>query len=347
MVDATQRMIRTFRAPQRGPLLQVLKSAVAVIATWLLATAVIPGGPPPVFGAIAALLVVQPSVNQSLARGVERTLGVLGGVVLATLLGFVFGSGAWIVLTAATVGLLLAWAFRMTPGGANQVAISAVLVLALAPTTPDYALDRIIETLLGAAIGFVVNLAVAPPVALGPAHARLDAFADELAASFDRLADALLTPQSDADRTALLQRARGLHPLLQDARDAIAAGGESLMLNPRARRHRDELAELTGVCERLSPIATQLIGMTRAVADRYDDTLRDDPNVREISDRLRRVAHDVRVIRRRADAVGPTAEPEPLALTAPLVISAPPQNWVLVGALAEDLRRIHENLAAV
>ncbi len=86
--------------------------------------------------------------------------------------------------------------------------------------------------------------------------------------------------------------------------------------------------------------------MTRAVTDRYDATLRNDPNVREISVQLRRVAHDIRVAyESHEDPRRNTTEPP--ALTAPLVIAAPPRNWVLVGALVEDLRRIHENLAAV
>ena len=60
------------RASRRAPLLQVLKSAAATIAAWLIAGWLIPG-PLPVFAAIAALLVVQPSVNQSLAKALERS----------------------------------------------------------------------------------------------------------------------------------------------------------------------------------------------------------------------------------------------------------------------------------
>jgi uncharacterized membrane protein YgaE (UPF0421/DUF939 family) len=340
-------MMQTFRAPQRGPLLQVLKSAVSVAASWLVALVVIPGGPPPIFAAIAALLVVQPSVNQSFAKGVERTVGVLAGVALASVLGLVFGEETWVVLLAATVGLLLAWAFRMTPGSANQIGISAVLVLAMSPVTPDYAVDRIVETLVGAVIGFLVNLAIVPPVALAPAHAKVAGFTGELAAAFDRLADALTTPQTDAERVELLRRARTLHGLVQDAGAAIAAAQDSLALNPRARRHREELAGLTRLCATLTPIVTQLVGMTRAVTDRYDEDLRGDPAVSAIAEHLRRAGHDVRSTRARVEEPGTAAAREPAALTTPLSITEPPRHWILVGALMEDLRRIHENLATV
>ncbi|WP_347354600.1 FUSC family protein [Intrasporangium sp.] len=72
------RVTATFRANRRSPLLQVLKSAVATVAAWLLAGWLLPG-PLPVFAAIAALLVVQPSLNQSFAKAVERTVGVIVG----------------------------------------------------------------------------------------------------------------------------------------------------------------------------------------------------------------------------------------------------------------------------
>ncbi len=56
------RPLAALRAARRAPLLQVAKSAAATIAAWLVAGWLVPGHLP-VFAAIAALLVVQPSVN--------------------------------------------------------------------------------------------------------------------------------------------------------------------------------------------------------------------------------------------------------------------------------------------
>ena len=64
-------MPATSRATRRAPLLQVAKSAIATGAAWLVAGLLFPGVPP-VFAAIAALLVVQPSLNQSLTREIGR-----------------------------------------------------------------------------------------------------------------------------------------------------------------------------------------------------------------------------------------------------------------------------------
>ena len=333
------------RSARRAPLLQVLKSAGATIAAWLIAGWLIPG-PLPVFAAIAALLVVQPSVNQSLSKALERSAGVILGVVIAVLLSLLLGARSWVVLAAVVVAMLVAWSLRASTGTGNQVAISAVLVLALGSSNPDYALDRILETLIGAAIGFVVNVAIVPPVLSAPARRDIGMLGRELAASLDRLADALPTTRTAAQLQELMLEARLLRPMKDAAEASLTAATESLSLNPRRGRHRDDVDELQAVYERLSPVVTQVIGMTRAYIDHYDDSLATDPTVRAIAEQLHRAGHDVRLAVQSADG----AEPDALtsatpALTTPLVVRPPASDhWILVGSLMEDLRRIHGEL---
>ncbi|HEY6800881.1 MAG TPA: FUSC family protein, partial [Agromyces sp.] len=337
-------IMAAFRATRRVPILQVLKSAVATIAAWLVASWLIPG-PLPVFAAIAALLVVQPSVNQSLGKAIERSIGVIIGVLVATGISLALGQSTWVILLAVVVAMLVAWLLKITPGTSNQVAISAMLVLALGASSPEYALNRVLETLIGAAIGIIVNALLVPPVAVAPAREQLARLGGELAASVDRLADALEHRRSSAELGALMIEVRLLRPMRDAADAAIDAGEESLTLNPRRSVHREELVQLRELLGVLSPIVTQVIGMTRAFADHYDDALHEEPTVRAIAEQLRRVAHDVRLAARVADP-----EPEPLtsvtpALTSALVIAPPTSgHWILVGSLMEDLRRIHEEL---
>ena len=334
----------TFRASRRIPVLQVLKASVATIAAWLITSWVMPG-PLPIFAAIAALLVVQPSVNQSFGKAIERSIGVILGVIVATGLSLAFGEHAWVVLVAIVAAMLIAWGLKMTPGTSNQVVISAILVLALGAASPEYSLQRIVETLLGAVIGVVVNVLIVPPVAVAPARRDVGLLGGELAASLDRLAAALESPQSPAQLQGLLLEARLMRPMRDAADASIADGEESLTLNPRRSAHRTELAEMRALLDRLSPIVTQVIGMTRAVFDHYDPALAAEPTVQAIAEQLGRASHDVRLAVHLADV-----EPEPLtsaipALTAPLVVRPPTSaHWILVGSLMEDLRRIREEL---
>lgn len=341
------RLSPAVRAPQRTPLIQVLKSALAAILAWLLAMLVVSGAPP-IFAAIAALLVVQPSVNQAFGKAVERSIGVVAGVVIASALAALFGTRTWVVLTAIVLSLLIAWAARMTPGASNQVAISAILVLALSVGTEHYGLERILETLLGAAVGFVVNVAIVPPVQIEPARRSTHALAEELARTLERLAAAFATPQTPAAREELLLNARLLRPMVDAAERDADRALESLAVNPRGRRPRAELARLDRLRTLFSPIATQTIGMTRAFYDHYDPSVISEPAVAAIAEQLGRAARDVRRVAAlsRGTDPAPAAEEAPApALTAPLRVAQPGStHWILIGSLLEDLGRIHEAL---
>ncbi len=338
--------IASFRTSTRSPLLQVVKTSVAGIAAWLLSSLLL-GQPLPIFAAIAALLVVQPSVTQSLAKGIERSIGVIVGVVLAYLAGAAFGTSSWVVFALIVVSLLVAWALKLNPGSSNQIPISAMLVIALGAQTPGYAVDRILETVIGAVVGLLVNAAIVPPVLVGPAHSATVGLAGAIATSLERLSSALTAPTSREDLATILAEARALRPLQRAAERSLDTADESLFLNPRASVHRRTIEADRMLLQRLSALVTRTIGMTRTIHDGWVPDLVGDPVVEAISLELDRAAHDLRLLavgERRADA-GPPITSELPALTAPLVIARPdPRHWILVGSLMEDIRRVREEI---
>lgn len=135
---------------------------------------------------------------------------------------------------------------------------------------------------------------------------------------------------------------------MQDAATAsLAAADEALTLNPRSRRHREPLAVLHRLQERLDPVITQVIGMTRAYYDQYDDSLPAEPAARAIAEQLHKAAHDVRLaVQESPVGVEPSEETSAIpALTTPLVVQPPSSgHWILIGSLMEDLRRIHNGM---
>lgn len=350
------RFAGSLRLSARTPFLQVLKTSVAAIAAWLL-SALLLGQPLPIFAAIAALLVVQPSVNQSLAKGIERSLGVILGVALAYTIGQIFGSSSWIVLGVIVLSLLIAWLLRLGPGSANQIPISAMLVLAIGAQTPAYAFDRVLETIIGAVVALVVNAAIVPPVLLLPAHVAVGRLLRECAAILDGLAASLVKPTDDAELERLLVHARELRGLREAADAAVKTGAESLTLNPRRGKHRRVLEHDAELLRRLSVLVTRILGMARAVRDHHDDSLAAEPTVGDIAREMTRAAHDLRLLgldnegttTTKAGAASSALPPPEFdttpALTAPLYIPRPhPQHWVLIGSLVEDMRRVREEI---
>lgn len=333
----------SIRAARRTPFLQVVKTSVAVIVAWVVAGLIL-RVEVPTFAAIAALLVVQPSVNQSLGRAVERSAGVVIGVFLAAFATAVFGRHGWLVLVAVTAALLISWALRIASASANQAAISALLVLAIGVTTPGYAFDRVLETLVGAVIGVLVNVAIAPPVLLQPAHAAVERFGLAIADALDDLATVISAPSTAITRATLLTDARALRGASAVAKAALDQGDESLLLNPRRSRSRELLAADRALWARIDPIATQVAGMTRSVRDGWSDGLAADPVVSRIADECRRAAIDLRaLIAANGDVAGHADDVQ--ALTTPVTVLRPdPLHWIVIGALLEDLRRIRQEI---
>ncbi|PRI11866.1 FUSC family protein [Leucobacter massiliensis] len=326
------------RAERRVPLIQVVKTLAAMILSWFLCLLVFPGQLP-IFGAIAALLVVQDNVNQSLSKGLERVVGVLLGVGVALLTGEFLGQHSWLFIAALVAGLALGWLLSMTPSAANQIVVSALLMIALGGLDLQYGVERVVETLIGALIGVGINALVVAPVRTLPVHEAIIALAEDAATALRRIADALDRPRDDDWLERMHREARALqaerarvHTLLREAR-------ESLRLNPRSRRFRQGLAADDALFQRLQPIVTQIGGMSRAVYDLYEPDLVTDPSVIGMVEELRRAAHDLeRLVR---PALPGSEPPEPPALTAPYTIPQPhPEHWVLIGSLMEDLRRV-------
>lgn len=317
-----------------------------MILAWFVAQLILPNELP-VFAAIAALLVVQPSINQSLSKAIERSIGVILGVLIAFGVTLLFGKSSWIVLVAIVLCVMLSWLFRLSPGSSNQIPISAMLVLSIGASTPNYAFERIIETIIGAGIALIVNVIIVPPVALGPAKDAVSRLVSEVANTLDNVAAALVMPQKPAELQEMMINARLLRPMQAATDKAIAQADESLTLNPRQGKLRAELQAEIDLNAKLSTLVTRAIGMTRAVRDHYDDSLHLEPTVRALSLELERAAHDLRLLGRNAEDPehAPLPQANEPALTAPLRIQTPhPQHWILIGSLMEDLRRVREEI---
>jgi len=331
-------MTGRFRLPKRAPLLQVLKAAAAAILTWFICLLIFPEQLP-IFGAIAALLCVQESVDQSLTRGVERVVGVLLGVSVALGAGAMFGPQSWLFVAAILVSMTVGWLLRMTNPSTNQIAISALLMIALGGLSVGYGVERLVETAIGAIIGVGINAVVVAPVRTTPVHGAIRELIAHATVALRRLAEALEEPR-DADWIAdMLRTARALQAERDDVHQLLRSARESLRLNPRGARYKAILEADDALFGRLQPIVSQILGMTRALSDHYGPGLVGDPQVVGMAAEMRRAAHDLALLGR--DDLAVEGATEPPALTAPYVIAQPhPEYWQLIGSLMEDLRRV-------
>jgi len=141
------------------------KTAIAAGLAWVAALAADPHSRP-YFAPLAVLLVVQPTVYDSLSRAFQRVAGVVVGVAAALAVSHFLAPSGWSIGIIIFAGLLVGWTARLGPQGAVQVPVSALLVFLVGRATPGYAGERIADTLIGAGVAVIAVLL--SPSAPGP-----------------------------------------------------------------------------------------------------------------------------------------------------------------------------------
>ncbi|AGZ41020.1 FUSC family protein [Actinoplanes friuliensis] len=205
-----------------------LAAVLSYIAADLLNTTAVP-----ILAPLTAILVVQLTVYQTVAEGLQRVLSVLAGVLVAVGLATVVGLSWWSLGAVVAVSLVLGQILRLGPH-TLEVPISAMLVLAVGGTAaPQAAAGRVYETLIGAAIGIGVNFAVAPPVHVATAGSAVAGLATRLADFLRSLVTELRAGWSRQAAENWLTAARGLSTSVLEADRSLMRAEQSAVLNPR------------------------------------------------------------------------------------------------------------------
>ncbi|NHN31458.1 FUSC family protein [Paenibacillus agricola] len=140
---------------------RVWKTTLAATAAWEIAVQL--GADHPFFAPLAAVLCMQATVEKSLTKGFQRVLGIIIGVLLASAFSLVAIPSSWSIGIILLIALSVARGFRLPEYTVTQTGISTLLVFIIGSDSNFYGIDRILETIIGAAVATAVNLLIAPP----------------------------------------------------------------------------------------------------------------------------------------------------------------------------------------
>jgi len=187
----------------------------------------------PLLAPLTALLVVQVTLYATLTSGIARVNSVVAGVTVAVgfsaLVGLTWWSLGLLILVSLVVGHLVR-AGDFIP----EVAISAMLVLGVSHAT-DLALSRVLETVIGAAVGLLFNLLFVPPVWVQPAEEALLGLADRMRRLLLHMSEPMDAPRPVGRAAARLHEARRLDNDIAQVDAALVQAEESLRFNPRVK----------------------------------------------------------------------------------------------------------------
>ena len=256
----------------------------ATVAAFVVAELVGLREPPPLIAALTALLVVQATLASTLVNGVQRVLSVVAGVALAVLLVSVVGLTWWSLGALVAASIVVGQLLRLGPH-LVEVPISAMLVLGVghAAGAESIGSGRVVETLVGAIVGVLVNIAFPPPVRTRDASGAVAAFADEIAALLSAAADALGRGPIPVDLAMQwLEDARRLNRHSPRLDRVLVQLEESRRLNLRALRHPEE-GGLRSNLDALEHSSVSMRALFRAVHDTTQRRtgVQDDPDYAE------------------------------------------------------------------
>ncbi len=249
----------------RRPGLRTAKTTLAAVLSFVLAQQLLTS-PQPVLAPLTALLVVQLTMYETVASGLQRVASVVAGVLIAV------GVATWVGLTWWSLGVVVAASLvigRLLHLGNHllEVPISAMLVLAVGGAEGP-ALDRVYETLVGAAVGVGVNVVIAAPLYVQPASDAIGELAERMAMFLRQLADQLGAGWSRESADRMLNEARRLGDEVAHAGRTLGRAQDSARFNPRVARAREALPRLRTGLTGLEHTYVTIRNLCRSLLDR-------------------------------------------------------------------------------
>ena len=249
----------------RRPGLRTAKTTLAAVLSFALAQQ-LGTSPQPVLAPLTALLVVQLTMYETVSSGLQRVASVVAGVLIAvgvaTFVGLTWWSLGAVVAASLVIGRLLHLGHHLL-----EVPISAMLVLAVGGAE-GAALDRVYETLIGAAVGVAVNAVIAAPLYVQPASDAIGELTERMGGFLRQLADQLGEGWSRESADRMLNEARRLGDEVEHADRTLARAQDSARFNPRVAEAREALPRLRTGLTGLEHVYVTIRNLCRSLLDR-------------------------------------------------------------------------------
>lgn len=246
--------------------IQVVKTVVAAVLAWVIATKVL-HLPQSFLAPWAALLVVHATVYRTFSQGARQVGATVLGVFLAWAVGNVLGLDTAAVAMVMLLGLALG-SFRWFGTESTTVAATALVVLTTGFADNDNVLlSRLADTAIGIAVGLVVNFVVWPPLRRRTAVAAMEALDDRIGDLLVDIGDGLALGVSSREVDEWIDRTRAIDEDVDHAWSLVRQARESALMNPRrpASELRDP-KQWIALLERVEQALSDTRSMVRTLA---------------------------------------------------------------------------------
>jgi uncharacterized membrane protein YgaE (UPF0421/DUF939 family) len=252
----------------------ILQAGVAAGIAWVIATDVL-GHQQPFFAPVSAIVTLGLTISQRGRRAVELALGVAVGIAVGDLLVLAIGVGpaqlALVVMLATATAIFLGSGQML----ASQAAVSAALIATLQPpTSHGVTFARFLDALVGGTVALLVNAVLLPADPLQMVGRAARPLLEELAATLDDIAVAIVERDRDLAEAAL-KRARAMDDLSARFAEAVAVARETTRYAPPRRRFRGRVDDYGQAAARIDLAVRNVRVLARGIirATRLEDNV--------------------------------------------------------------------------
>jgi hypothetical protein len=262
-------------------LIQLLKTVVAAVIAWVLASQTF-ALPQPFLAPWAALLVVHATVYRTFSRGLKQVAAAVLGVLLAWAVGNALGLTTFAVAALLAAGLLVG-AVRWFRDESSAVAATGLIVLTTGFSTQDAVLvDRLYDTAIGIGVGLAVNLLVWPPMRDLSAARSIEAIGGNVGALLSDMAMDLRSSCDEEQVAGWVNRTRGLDHEIDRAWALLRQAKESGRLNPRRAARTVQTTDVfEGVLRGNEQAVAETRSMARTLGHSIDNLVEWQPSFRD------------------------------------------------------------------
>ena len=265
--EVLQQRPEPFRSPW-----QVARLAIAVTVSWAIGYWISPSSFG-IFAPLTTLMVVATSPWSTWGLSIQRIVSSAIGVFLATLWVTWVGVTWWSVLIAMVVALVLASRLPLSLGGQFQIPTSVLFVFALGAVTWEQAAWRVIDVIIGGAVGILAIYLPPPKPKPEKFEASLQSYRDHILELLEAMAAEIREQHDPLGPDVVhhfVQDSRSLRGDADVARQSLVALAESIAFNPRGRGYQPLLAEDALRLRRVASIGVHVRGIAGVVNKDYD-----------------------------------------------------------------------------
>ncbi len=217
----------------------IWKMAIASAISWELAKLI--GSSHPYLAPLSVVLCLQTTIDQSIRYSFHRIIGTVIGIILTAYLASHLDMNGWILGLLIVGGVFIAKWVRVDESVLHQVALTIVLIFTFERKSKDYALDRILDSIIGVTVAVLIHMFIFPPN-----------FTKKAAKSIQKLAQGLSGILLELSYWVQLEWGQEKGPIIEDkinhflqelhdTKDILNMASNSLKFNPFSKKYRSTL----------------------------------------------------------------------------------------------------------